>query len=349
MLYRITFPAGFEPLVTTLIRRDFPGSTIEGSQEDRSSCIVEIPQTIPVKKPAYAQGWAPVLDSFAAPSFLGACEILSHRLSPEFLRTKELMNRAQKGYSIRSFVVRSFDRGQPTAMPLGVRKKVERYFIQLWKTLPDSQRPDLEVNLHFRSDHRAQVILQQRDRRETEPPKGALPPSTTRLVLELSEPQGDDILLDPFMGSGSIPLERARMGPFSMIFAGDRDGALVESFKKKLGEPPWNSKRRTIFPKVLDGLDLRGFEEGFLTKIVTDPPWGHWEPMDDGALRRFYTQFFKEAGRTLRTGGSMVALTGREIPIETAMEDSEAPWKLEENFEVLISGRKARLVKIRKI
>jgi hypothetical protein len=45
----------------------------------------------------------------------------------------------------------------------------------------------------------------------------------------------------------------------------------------------------------------------------------------------------------------MVALTGREIPIEPAMEDSEAPWKLEENFEVLISGRKARLVKIRKI
>lgn len=71
--------------------------------------------------------------------------------------------------------------------------------------------------------------------------------------------------------------------------------------------------------------------------------------MGEGTLRQFYTRFFKEAGRTLRKGGFLVILTGREVPLETAMGDSEAPWKMEENYEVLISGRKARLAKIRKI
>lgn len=85
MLYRVTFPAGFESLVTTLLRRDFPGSSFEGSLEDRSSCIVTIPQALPVKKPAYAQSWAPVLDNFSAPHFQGACEILSGvQFSPRY-------------------------------------------------------------------------------------------------------------------------------------------------------------------------------------------------------------------------------------------------------------------------
>ncbi len=348
MLYRITFPSGLEDLVTPLLRRDFPGSTVELSPEDRSSRIVTIPPSLSVKKPAYAQSWAPVLDIFSAPSFQGACETLSHRLSPDFIRTREWNDPLVKSAFFRAFVVRSFDQGQPTAMPQGIRTKVERYFNHLLKIPPDSQRPDLEVILHFRSDNRALVILQPRDRRTEKTPKGALPTSTTRLLLELSDPQGEDLFLDPFMGSGSIPLERARMGPFAMIFAGDRDRTLVESFQKKLGQPPWNAKRRTIFPKVLDGLDLNNFEADFLTKIVTDPPWGHWEPMDDGAIRRFYTQFFKEAGRILRKGGAAVVLAGRDVPIETAMEDSQVPWKMENNFETLISGRKARLVKMRK-
>ena len=148
------------------------------------------------------------------------------------------------------------------------------------------------------------------------------------------------------MGSGSIPLERARMGPYKMIFASDKSVDLVSAFKTRLREKPFERKKKTIFPKCLDAGDLSRFESSLFSVIVTDPPWGDWERIGETELVDLYVAFLKEAKRTLSPEGRLVLLVGRSDSIEKALAASGFDGNIEEDLNVLISGKKARAMRL---
>jgi tRNA G10 N-methylase Trm11 len=64
--------------------------------------------------------------------------------------------------------------------------------------------------------------------------KGELHPEIAFLMNWLSEPDKNDIVLDPFCGSGSIPLKRILHFPTKQVFAFDCDKNMIGIVKKKI-------------------------------------------------------------------------------------------------------------------
>ena len=349
-LYRASFPAGFRPLIDRLAERDY-GKVLGG---DESTVIFR--SDFPPRPAPYFQALSLVVDSvegrsleaayraFAARSGGGAAAAALRRAAP---------SPAVSGRRASPSARRSVLRGSPRPVPKDARLALERSVAAVTGLRPDSERPDLELQVSIREDGSAQFLAPARGERADDRKRGALPRSTARLLCELSAPRGDDVFLDPFTGSGALPLERARMGDYAMIFAGDADAACMEAFKEALkaeerASASFSRKRRTIFPKILDARDLSRFQPSFFTAIVTDPPWGLYEKLDEAALLGLYADFLREADRVAAEGCRLVLLVGREAPLEEALARSGAAWAIAEDYPVLVAGRKARALRLGK-
>lgn len=345
-LYRLSFPAGFKLLVARLAERDFgPDSVVAG---DESSILVRLADAF--KDPGYFHGASLVIAEFPCISLEAAYRGLAASLREQspgrevqrVFRDKAFMRagRAER------FIVRGFDRGVPTFPGDEPRRVLENAISASTGARPDSSRPDIELAVALRADGRAFLSAGIRTKEEPAPAAGALPRQTARLLCEMSRPNPEDVFLDPFMGSGSIPFERALMAPYKLIFAGDKDIDAVSTVKGRLKEKRFEKKRKTFFPKQLDARDLSRFDDGLFSCIATDPPWGNWERMGDEALIELYAAFFAEAKRKLRSDGRLVVLSGRNDLIERSNARIGSVWSVEENYDVLISGKKARAARL---
>lgn len=345
--YRITFPAGFRPLVERLAERDFgPASVLDG---DDSSLTVLVENSY--RDPGYAQSSALLIDMVSCSGLEEAFRLFSARLR-DGTQKKELLRvfrdkAFMRGGRAERFVVRGFNRNTPEFPGAAARAALENAVSRLTSARPDSDRPDVELAVAYRDDGKAYFSSSRRSHAEArETAAGELPRWTARLLCELTGPKPDDVFLDPFMGTGSIPLERARMGPYKMIFASDRDESLVAKVKARLKEKDFERKKKSIFPKQLDARDLSRFEDGLFSAIVADPPWGDWEELNSNELIDLYAAFLKEAKRLLAPAGRLVLLVGRNGALEQAMEAAGGGWKIAEEYDVLISGKKARAVRL---
>ena len=351
-LYRASFPAGFRPLIERLTERDFGEHAVAAG--DESTIVFRAP--FPLREPAYFQALALVLDGAQAGNLEAAYRTFAGRAGggePALALRRAAASPSYAGKRPARFALRSFIRGEPSPVRKETRAALEREIAAVTGLRPDSERPDLELQVSLREDSSAQFLASARMERVDDRKKGALPRTTARLLCELSEPRPDDVFLDPFMGSGVIPLERSRMGAYSMIFAGDSDASCLEAFKETLKAeekrtPSFARKRRTIFPKTLDARDLSRFDPSFFTAVVTDPPWGLYEKLDETALRALYVDFFREAARTLAADGRLVLLIGRDAPLETSVAEAGGTWLIMEDYPVLVAGRKARALRLAK-
>ncbi|MGC9522215.1 MAG: hypothetical protein ACP5HG_10110 [Anaerolineae bacterium] len=174
--------------------------------------------------------------------------------------------------------------------------------------------------------------------------KGELRPELAYALCFLSEPDAADIFLDPFSGYGAIPFERDRAFPYNMIFAADKDPEHVRAIRQKLKT---TRVRDTFIAKRQDALNMVGFEDGFIHKIVTDPPWGYFEEVGM-PMPAFYKQMVREFARVLRPGGLVVALTAQKGVMMSALAEMQPELTLIETYDVLVSGKKAAIYKMRR-
>jgi tRNA G10 N-methylase Trm11 len=164
--------------------------------------------------------------------------------------------------------------------------------------------------------------------------KGELRPELTNLLCRLSIPRENDIFFDPFCGSGVIPWERSRIADFKGIFAADQDENLVREFKNKIKKIKTSKIQKSFFIKNLDFFN-NTFDDNFFDTIVTDPPWGIYEKIDEN----FYPNFLKNAYRILKPEGKLILLTTRkEYFIKKSIVDN---FVLKKSFDILVSGKKA--------
>jgi tRNA G10 N-methylase Trm11 len=179
-----------------------------------------------------------------------------------------------------------------------------------------------------------------------DPVPGELPAHTARLLCECSSPRDDDLFLDPFAGTGSLPFHRALMAPFRLVFAQDIDPDRYGLMRARLTSKLLAPYKKRIFPKLRDARDLSAFEDGSVTAIVTDPPWGHWEGGGSGAEASGILQsFLDSARRVLAPEGHIVLLLSRGMADAFPLGDGVArSYRLIERLDVLISGRKASVV-----
>jgi len=157
----------------------------------------------------------------------------------------------------------------------------------------------------------------------------------------------NDVLLDPFCGSGAIPLQRALHFPTKQIYAFDIESAMIGIVKRKIAQRRSLAGMTNIILKRLDikNLDLELPAES-IDKIVTDPPWGLYENIKMDIVD-FYKLAFSKMEKVLKTGGIIVMLVGRQINIEPVLK--EFPMlSLVQNFSVLISGKKANIIKLKR-
>ena len=176
--------------------------------------------------------------------------------------------------------------------------------------------------------------------------KGELHLELTNILSLLSELKENDVVLDPFCGSGAIPFERSRIGNYKGIFACDINEDLVKKLKEKIKSIGNKKLNKSFFVKKVDFLN-NNFDDNFFTTIITDPPWGLFEKIDN--LELFYTKMFEEMYRILVKQGIIVILSANKDLIIEILSNMKAKLQFVENYDILVSGKKAGIYKIRKI
>ena len=177
--------------------------------------------------------------------------------------------------------------------------------------------------------------------------KGELHPEIAYLMNWFAGSDKNDILLDPFCGNGAIPLNRALHFPTKQIYAFDIDNAMIRIVQKKIMTRKSLANMKNLQLKQVDikNLDTELPNES-VDKIVTDPPWGLYENMNVD-VDNFYSLVFSKMEKVLKHYGVIVMLAGRYIDIEIILKKIPA-LRLEQKYNVLVSGKKASIVKINK-
>jgi len=226
-----------------------------------------------------------------------------------------------------------------TAVDRDLLEKVEARIAASGRLRSHRGRPDHELWLSYRSEGHGFLLLRltRHTAYEKVLDKGTLRPELAWMLCWLSEPREGELMLDPFCGSGAIPLMRAAQFPRGLVLASDLDAALVEKLKARVKE---GDLKRRVVVRQGDARHLSRYEDGSIHKIVTDPPWGSFQELAEGP-EAFYREALTELARVLAPGGLLVILMAREATLPTTL-------RVVESWPILVSGKKAVVYKLRK-
>ncbi|MBX9786201.1 MAG: methyltransferase [Alphaproteobacteria bacterium] len=176
------------------------------------------------------------------------------------------------------------------------------------------------------------------------PEKGELRPELASFFVYLSEPTQQDIVWDPFAGSGSIPLNRIDL-PFKKLYISDNNQKNVDLIKEKLSCKKHKFKQHITTQKH-DFIKGQILNEN-CNKIITDPPWGLHQSIEN--VQEFYCQMFKKFSESLVKGGLLIILVSREVNLQNIFKTFNDKFKLITTLEILVSGKKAIIYKLCRI
>lgn len=200
-----------------------------------------------------------------------------------------------------------------------------------------SKKHDLDFVFLRRNDGNMYLLLKLSYNRTTEKDleKGALRPEVSYLLSSLANIKENDIILDPFTGSGAIPKEIIKHFKYNMIFASELDEEKYNKLKKK-----FKGNNKKIYIKNFNALNMNFFEDNFIDTIVTDPPWNIYECKEED-YTEFYLKMLQEMKRVVKQDGRLVILMGNEYEFEKAL--SKINLELNDKLSVLINGKKAKV------
>ena len=89
--------------------------------------------------------------------------------------------------------------------------------------------------------------------------------------------------------------------------------------------------------KTLDSTHISIFEDESIDVVITDPPWGIFENIED--IMSFYSRVLKEILRVVKSGGCIVILTAQKDIIETCFKQNKVfDYK---RIDTLVNGKKS--------
>jgi len=207
-----------------------------------------------------------------------------------------------------------------------------------------AHRPDTEFWLFRRRNGAAYFCKRLTKNRMTEKDlnPGELRPELARILCLISEPATKDIFLDPFAGSGAIAFARKEW-PYEIMFVSDIEPEKIQAIKKNIPKT-----KKPIIVRAADALKLDKIENGFIDKLVTDPPWGLFDK-SIADVPSFYKKTLQEMCRVVKPDGIIVMLTGARELVTDLSKEFASQLTLERRFDILVSGKKASIVKWRRI
>lgn len=167
--------------------------------------------------------------------------------------------------------------------------------------------------------------------------RGELRPELCYLINFLADPDKEDVYLDPFCGTGALPLSRAKYFEYKEIIASDIDIKRIQTKLSKPNERPLNFI--VLDQNVLDISNLH------VDKIVTDPPWGISESLSN--TNKFYQEVLEQFNAILKNNGLVVLLVSSKIELGSIMKNTN--FKLEEKYKTYVGGQEVYIYKLRKL
>lgn len=222
--------------------------------------------------------------------------------------------------------------GALTGLDRGTRTRLESALVARTGQRVQSRGGNTEYWVMGRRDHDELWLLERLPRR-TKPSgrAGALSAELAAALVLASDPRASDVFCDPFAGSGTLVLARSRRPARSLVY-GDRDLA-----GQRDGLPAELLADRRVRLVDDDALELPSVPDRSIEAIVTDPPWGEYEPLD-----RPYDEFVGAMAasfrRVLSASGRLVLLTSRRTADEAATAFDRAGLPVTDQLAVLLNG-----------
>lgn len=162
-------------------------------------------------------------------------------------------------------------------------------------------------------------------------------PTIAAALARAAGVRNDDIVWDPFVGSGLELIERARLGPYRALLGTDLDEDACSAARKNLAAAGVEA------PIVC--ADALTFAPERVTLILTNPPMGRRVP-HASKLRELLDGVVRQAAMHLAPGGRLVWLSPQ--PGRTAARAREAGLLLDQQRTVEMGGFSAELQRLSK-
>lgn len=162
-------------------------------------------------------------------------------------------------------------------------------------------------------------------------------PTIAAALAHVAGARPDDVVWDPFVGSGLELIERSLLGPYRAMYGTDTDERALTAARANLAAA--GAKHVTLYNR-----DARTAPVRDITLIVTNPPLGA-RLVRDGSLGELMQATLTHGWRVLRPGGRWVWLS--PMPARTASIAHHLGFKVECRGLVDVGGLKPELQVLR--
>ena len=213
----------------------------------------------------------------------------------------------------------------------------ENYIYSHSKMKINRLNPDTEFWYIIRSENIGIFgqLLYKRTFTEKNLNKGELRPEFAYLMCLFARLNYNEIICDPFAGSGAIPRQVVSNFKFKKLLISDLDSQCVN----KISNTNQFKNNSKIVINKEDALELSSIENNSIDVIITDPPWGYYEQIDD--INLFYKKMLQSFKKKIKKDGRIVILSARKEELLQAVKSEN--FIVLDKIDTLVNGKKAGL------
>ena len=242
----------------------------------------------------------------------------------------------------KTFKILTLDKNQPTKIDYSSIATLEKNLQRHTKLKLSKEKHDLDIQIIRRSEGLMLCLMKLTNNRITEKKlkQGTLRPELAYSLSRIANIQKDDIVMDMFCGYGSIPKAVLKHFKYNMMFISDIDEEKITALKNE-----FKNNNKKLYIKQRDALELSYFQNDFIDKIITDPPWNIFEKQEHSFVE-FYTSMLNEMQRIISPSGKIVLLMGNIEEFEQSL--SKVKLLCENKYNILVNGKKANIYVLKK-
>ena len=213
---------------------------------------------------------------------------------------------------------------------IDLQRSVERVFKTYgWRLTEEKPALDIWVEVQQDEGHisirLSPLEMAQRTYKQAHIPT-SLRPTVAYGLVQLSDPQPEDVFLDPMCGAGTILIERAHSGRYRYLLGGDVSPEALEAAQRNMGR---KHRPRQLFDWNTQSLPLG---RNSVDKIVCGLPFGK-KTDSESDIAELYWEFITECERALKPTGRMVLLTTQRFVLDNLIKAQPA-FIVERRFRI---------------